>query len=125
MFVRIQLPLRWPIILCFLLLWQQLLSPETHLPSVCLSVCRPAAGSVLQSPAFSKQPGSIVYPVESAERSREVVFSCEAQGSPPPTYRSVTSSPVDSLRPQPGWMPAGANDSIAPAKKRTGGVMTF
>ncbi|XP_075869505.1 contactin-4 isoform X1 [Nelusetta ayraudi] len=46
-----------------------------------------AASGVLQSPVFTKQPGSIVYPVESAERSREVVFSCEAQGTPPPSYR--------------------------------------
>ncbi|KAF3689443.1 Contactin-4 Brain-derived immunoglobulin superfamily protein 2 [Channa argus] len=43
--------------------------------------------SVLQSPAFTKQPGSIVYPVETLEKNREVVFSCEAQGSPPPIYR--------------------------------------
>lgn len=45
--------------------------------------------SVLQSPVFTKQPGSIVYPVETLERNREVVFSCEAQGSPPPIYRWV------------------------------------
>ncbi|TKS71088.1 Contactin-3 Brain-derived immunoglobulin superfamily protein 1 [Collichthys lucidus] len=43
--------------------------------------------SVLQSPVFTKQPGSIVYPVETLEKNREVVFSCEAQGSPPPIYR--------------------------------------
>ncbi|XP_070695548.1 contactin-4 [Pempheris klunzingeri] len=43
--------------------------------------------SVLQSPVFTKQPGSIVYPVETLERNREVVFSCEAQGSPPPIYQ--------------------------------------
>uniref|UniRef100_A0A665W8G3 Contactin 4 n=1 Tax=Echeneis naucrates TaxID=173247 RepID=A0A665W8G3_ECHNA len=46
-----------------------------------------AESSVLQSPVFTKQPGSIVYPVETLERNREVVFSCEAQGSPPPIYR--------------------------------------
>ncbi|KAM4741783.1 contactin-4 isoform 1-T1 [Anableps anableps] len=46
-----------------------------------------AESSVLQSPAFTKQPGSIVYPVETVGNNREVVFSCEAQGSPPPTYR--------------------------------------
>ncbi|XP_028302819.1 contactin-4 isoform X1 [Gouania willdenowi] len=46
-----------------------------------------AESSVLQSPVFTKQPGSIVYPVETMETSREVVFSCEAQGSPPPLYR--------------------------------------
>uniref|UniRef100_A0A665W9F9 Contactin 4 n=1 Tax=Echeneis naucrates TaxID=173247 RepID=A0A665W9F9_ECHNA len=47
----------------------------------------PTESSVLQSPVFTKQPGSIVYPVETLERNREVVFSCEAQGSPPPIYR--------------------------------------
>ncbi|KAL2091480.1 hypothetical protein ACEWY4_013743 [Coilia grayii] len=46
-----------------------------------------AVGSGLQSPVFTKQPGSIVFPVDSLEKSREVVFSCEAQGSPPPFYR--------------------------------------
>uniref|UniRef100_A0A8C7YQD4 Contactin 4 n=1 Tax=Oryzias sinensis TaxID=183150 RepID=A0A8C7YQD4_9TELE len=44
-------------------------------------------GSVLQSPVFTKQPGSIVYPVETVENGREVVFSCEARGSPAPAYR--------------------------------------
>ncbi|KAK7916146.1 hypothetical protein WMY93_011907 [Mugilogobius chulae] len=43
--------------------------------------------AVQQSPMFSKQPGSIVYPVENVEKNREVVFSCEAQASPPPFYR--------------------------------------
>ncbi|XP_061901741.1 contactin-4-like isoform X3 [Entelurus aequoreus] len=46
-----------------------------------------AASTVLQSPVFTKQPGSIVYPVESLEKNREVVFSCEAQASPSPVYR--------------------------------------
>uniref|UniRef100_A0A673CDZ9 Contactin 4 n=1 Tax=Sphaeramia orbicularis TaxID=375764 RepID=A0A673CDZ9_9TELE len=49
--------------------------------------CRPSVSGVLQSPVFTKQPGSIVYPVETVEKNREVVFSCEAQGSPPPLYR--------------------------------------
>ncbi|KAK5934569.1 hypothetical protein CgunFtcFv8_014959 [Champsocephalus gunnari] len=46
-----------------------------------------AGSSILQSPVFTKQPGSIVYPVEIVEKNREVVFSCEAQGNPPPMYR--------------------------------------
>ncbi|XP_041748489.1 contactin-4 isoform X1 [Coregonus clupeaformis] len=46
-----------------------------------------AESSVLQSPVFTKQPGSIVFPVDSQENNREVVFSCEAQGSPSPLYR--------------------------------------
>uniref|UniRef100_A0A8C8G7L2 Contactin 4 n=1 Tax=Oncorhynchus tshawytscha TaxID=74940 RepID=A0A8C8G7L2_ONCTS len=45
------------------------------------------ASSVLQSPVFTKQPGSIVFPVDSQENNRDVVFSCEAQGSPSPLYR--------------------------------------
>lgn len=51
----------------------------------------PTESGVLQSPVFTKQPGSIVYPVETVE-NREVVFSCEAQGSPPPVYRWVCGS---------------------------------
>ncbi|KAL0978657.1 hypothetical protein UPYG_G00173550 [Umbra pygmaea] len=46
-----------------------------------------AESLVLQSPVFTKQPGSIVFPVDSQEKNREVVFSCEAQGTPPPLYR--------------------------------------
>lgn len=46
-----------------------------------------AESGVLLSPVFTKQPGSIVFPVDSLEKNREVVFSCEAQGSPPPLYR--------------------------------------
>ncbi|XP_051932022.1 contactin-4-like isoform X1 [Hippocampus zosterae] len=62
-----------------MLLWK-LLVLQSLMAS--LAVC-----TVLQSPVFTKQPGSIVYPVESMEKSREVVFSCEAQASPPPVYR--------------------------------------
>ncbi|CAB1314719.1 unnamed protein product, partial [Coregonus sp. 'balchen'] len=49
--------------------------------------CAVWQSSVLQSPVFTKQPGSIVFPVDSQENNREVVFSCEAQGSPSPLYR--------------------------------------
>uniref|UniRef100_A0A673N4A2 Contactin-3-like n=1 Tax=Sinocyclocheilus rhinocerous TaxID=307959 RepID=A0A673N4A2_9TELE len=38
-------------------------------------------------PVFTKQPGSIVFPLHLNEPSREVTFSCEAQGHPPPSYR--------------------------------------
>lgn len=38
-------------------------------------------------PVFTKQPGSVVFPVQPGENRREVVFSCEAQGHPPPIYR--------------------------------------
>uniref|UniRef100_A0A8C6P4T4 Contactin 4 n=1 Tax=Nothobranchius furzeri TaxID=105023 RepID=A0A8C6P4T4_NOTFU len=58
-----------------------------------LPVVLPSGGALssincaLQSPVFTKQPGSIVYPVQTVENNREVVFSCEAQGSPPLVYR--------------------------------------
>uniref|UniRef100_A0A8C8LW33 Contactin 4 n=1 Tax=Oncorhynchus tshawytscha TaxID=74940 RepID=A0A8C8LW33_ONCTS len=50
-------------------------------------LCLSLQSSVLQSPVFTKQPGSIVFPVDSQENNRDVVFSCEAQGSPSPLYR--------------------------------------
>lgn len=59
----------------------------------------PAESSVLQSPVFTKQPGSIVYPVETLERNREVVFSCEAQGSPLPMYRWVFDCSISPIPP--------------------------
>ncbi|XP_029361990.1 contactin-4 isoform X2 [Echeneis naucrates] len=42
---------------------------------------------VLLRPMFTKQPGSVVFPLQAGENQREVVFSCEAQGHPPPIYR--------------------------------------
>uniref|UniRef100_A0A8C9YVN5 Contactin 3a, tandem duplicate 1 n=1 Tax=Sander lucioperca TaxID=283035 RepID=A0A8C9YVN5_SANLU len=42
---------------------------------------------VLLRPEFTKQPGSVVFPLQPGENRREVVFSCEAQGHPPPFYR--------------------------------------
>ncbi|XP_027144396.1 contactin-3 isoform X3 [Larimichthys crocea] len=53
-----------------------------------LSLVECLAGSgVLQRPVFTKQPGSVVFPLQPGENRREVVFSCEAQGHPPPFYR--------------------------------------
>uniref|UniRef100_A0A672IRA1 Contactin 3a, tandem duplicate 1 n=1 Tax=Salarias fasciatus TaxID=181472 RepID=A0A672IRA1_SALFA len=46
-----------------------------------------APPGVLLRPAFTKQPGSVVFPIQPGENRREVVFSCEAQGHPPPFYR--------------------------------------
>ncbi|XP_060775259.1 contactin-4-like [Neoarius graeffei] len=46
-----------------------------------------AVDNVMQAPIITKQPGSIVFPMDSLEKSQEVVFSCEAQGQPPPFYR--------------------------------------
>lgn len=51
-----------------------------------LLVLHPGSG-VLLRPMFTKQPGSVVFPIHSGENRREVVFSCEAQGHPPPFYR--------------------------------------
>lgn len=51
-----------------------------------LLVLHPGSG-VLLRPVFTKQPGSVVFPLEPGENRREVVFSCEAQGHPPPFYR--------------------------------------
>ncbi|KAM6925227.1 contactin-4 [Xenentodon cancila] len=46
-----------------------------------------AGSGVLLRPVFTKQPGSVVFPIQPGEIRREVVFSCEAQGHPPPFYR--------------------------------------
>ncbi|XP_057194880.1 contactin-4 isoform X2 [Triplophysa rosa] len=59
-----------------------------------------AAGNTLQSPVFTKQPGSIVFPVDSMEKNKEVVFSCEAQGHPPPFYRWKLNGTL--INPKPG-----------------------
>lgn len=53
---------------------------------VVLLVLHPGSG-VLLRPVFTKQPGSVVFPLQPGENRREVVFSCEAQGHPPPFYR--------------------------------------
>ncbi|XP_043097973.1 contactin-4 isoform X2 [Puntigrus tetrazona] len=58
------------------------------------------AGNTLQSLVFTKQPGSIVFPVDSMEKNREVVFSCEAQGDPAPLYRWKLNGSL--LNPNPG-----------------------
>ncbi|KAJ3602217.1 hypothetical protein NHX12_029976 [Muraenolepis orangiensis] len=55
-------------------------------------------GAAMQSPVFSKQPGSIVYPLEAVEKNREVMFSCEAQGKPPAVYRWKLNGTVISVK---------------------------
>ncbi|CAK6951252.1 contactin-4 [Scomber scombrus] len=53
-----------------------------------LSLVECLAGSgILLRPVFTKQPGSVVFPLQPGENRREVVFSCEAQGHPSPFYR--------------------------------------
>lgn len=46
-----------------------------------------AGSGILLRPTFTKQPGSVVFPLHPGENRREVVFSCEAQGHPAPFYR--------------------------------------
>uniref|UniRef100_A0A672ITX4 Contactin 3a, tandem duplicate 1 n=1 Tax=Salarias fasciatus TaxID=181472 RepID=A0A672ITX4_SALFA len=55
--------------------------------AVLLWLTLPVRSGVLLRPAFTKQPGSVVFPIQPGENRREVVFSCEAQGHPPPFYR--------------------------------------
>ncbi|KAM7412144.1 hypothetical protein PAMA_021886 [Pampus argenteus] len=53
-----------------------------------LSLVECLTGSGVQlRPVFTKQPGSVVFPLQPGENRREVVFSCEAQGHPSPIYR--------------------------------------
>uniref|UniRef100_A0A671SHT7 Contactin-4-like n=1 Tax=Sinocyclocheilus anshuiensis TaxID=1608454 RepID=A0A671SHT7_9TELE len=75
--------------------WSVLIALFFSSLSLCLSV-----GNTLQSTVFTKQPGSIVFPVDSMEKNREVVFSCEAQGDPPPFYRWKLNGSL--LNPKPG-----------------------
>nr|XP_015202788.1 PREDICTED: contactin-4-like isoform X3 [Lepisosteus oculatus] len=45
-----------------------------------------ADSGALNGPAFTQQPSSIVFSVDSLG-NREAVFNCEAEGNPPPLYR--------------------------------------
>uniref|UniRef100_A0A8B9L756 Ig-like domain-containing protein n=1 Tax=Astyanax mexicanus TaxID=7994 RepID=A0A8B9L756_ASTMX len=72
---------------------------------------------VLQGPVFTKQPGSIVFPVDSMEKSREVVFSCEAQGQPPPSYRWKLNGTVLSPKPSSHYSLSGGNLRISRLNK--------
>ncbi|KAJ8409219.1 hypothetical protein AAFF_G00234170 [Aldrovandia affinis] len=76
-----------------------------------------AENSGLQSPTFTKQPGSIVFPVDSMEKSREVVFSCEAQGNPPPTYRWKLNGTVIVPKPGTHYSLSGGNLRISRLNK--------
>uniref|UniRef100_A0A3Q2QQE1 Contactin 3a, tandem duplicate 1 n=1 Tax=Fundulus heteroclitus TaxID=8078 RepID=A0A3Q2QQE1_FUNHE len=68
-------------------MFKELLRTQLDIKSeAVLSVLCPGSG-VLQRPVFTKQPGSVVFPIQPGEIRREVVFSCEAQGHPPPFYR--------------------------------------
>ncbi|KAM9856364.1 contactin-4 [Aulostomus maculatus] len=66
-----------------------------------LSLAESLAGSgVLLRPVFTKQPGSVVFPLQAGENRREVVFSCEAQGHPAPFYRWKLNDSF--IQPRPG-----------------------
>ncbi|XP_014846851.1 PREDICTED: contactin-4-like isoform X2 [Poecilia mexicana] len=68
---------------------------------VLLSLAEYLTGSgVLLRPVFTKQPGSVVFPIQPGENRREVVFSCEAQGHPPPFYRWMLNDSF--ILPMPG-----------------------
>uniref|UniRef100_A0A7N8Y920 Contactin 4 n=1 Tax=Mastacembelus armatus TaxID=205130 RepID=A0A7N8Y920_9TELE len=70
-----------------------------------------------RGPVFTKQPGSIVYPVETQEKNREVVFSCEAQGSPPPIYRWKLNGTEINLRSGAHYSLSGGNLRISHLNK--------
>uniref|UniRef100_H3DCJ7 Contactin 3a, tandem duplicate 1 n=1 Tax=Tetraodon nigroviridis TaxID=99883 RepID=H3DCJ7_TETNG len=59
------------------------------------------SGSAVQlGPVFTKQPGSVVFPLQHGENRKEVVFSCEAQGHPAPFYRWKLNDSF--IHPRPG-----------------------
>ncbi|XP_030623670.1 contactin-4 [Chanos chanos] len=74
-------------------------------------------GNVPLRPVFIKQPGSIVFPLDQSESSREVVFSCEAQGHPPPSYRWKLNDSFISVRPGSRYSLSGGNLRISQLNK--------
>ncbi|XP_039903227.1 contactin-4 isoform X2 [Simochromis diagramma] len=85
---------------------------------VLLSLVERLAGSgVLLRPMFTKQPGSVVFPIRSGESRREVVFSCEAQGHPPPFYRWKLNDSFITPRPGSRYSLMGGNLHIAHLNK--------
>uniref|UniRef100_A0A3P8R724 Contactin 3a, tandem duplicate 1 n=1 Tax=Astatotilapia calliptera TaxID=8154 RepID=A0A3P8R724_ASTCA len=86
---------------------------------VLLSLVERLAGSgVLLRPMFTKQPGSVVFPIRSGESRREVVFSCEAQGHPPPFYRWKLNDSFITPRPGSRYSLMGGNLHIAHLNKQ-------
>ncbi|XP_072541022.1 contactin-4 [Salminus brasiliensis] len=79
--------------------------------------CLAVDSGVLQGPVFTKQPGSIVFPVDSMEKSREVVFSCEAQGQPLPFYRWKLNGTVLNPKPSSHYSLSGGNLRISRLNK--------
>uniref|UniRef100_A0AAY4D3L5 Contactin 4 n=1 Tax=Denticeps clupeoides TaxID=299321 RepID=A0AAY4D3L5_9TELE len=91
---------------------------------VCVCVCVCVCESVqivkfrgLQSPVFTKQPGSIVFPADSMDRNREVVFSCEAEGNPSPIYRWNLNGTIISPKAGSRYSLSGGNLRISQLNK--------
>ncbi|XP_022062287.1 contactin-4 isoform X2 [Acanthochromis polyacanthus] len=83
-----------------------------------LSLVECLAGSgVLLRPVFTKQPGSVVFPIQPGENRREVVFSCEAQGHPPPFYRWKLNDSLILPRPGSRYSLMGGNLRISHLNK--------
>ncbi|KAL7864590.1 hypothetical protein AOLI_G00160100 [Acnodon oligacanthus] len=76
-----------------------------------------AESSVPLKPVFIKQPGSIVFPLHPNDPSREVTFSCEAQGYPPPSYRWKMNDTFISPRPGSRYGVSGGNLRISQLNK--------
>uniref|UniRef100_A0A7N6AWG5 Contactin 3a, tandem duplicate 1 n=1 Tax=Anabas testudineus TaxID=64144 RepID=A0A7N6AWG5_ANATE len=81
-----------------------------------LMVLHPGSG-VLLRPMFTKQPGSVVFPLQPGENRREVVFSCEAQGYPPPFYRWKLNDSFIQPRPGSRYTLVGGNLHISHMNK--------
>ncbi|XP_029010939.1 contactin-4 isoform X2 [Betta splendens] len=85
---------------------------------VLLSLVEYLAGSgVLLRPMFTKQPGSVVFPLQPGGNHREVVFSCEAQGYPPPFYRWKLNDSFIQPRPGSRYSHVGGNLHISRLNK--------
>lgn len=91
------------------LLWKLLLL-------LSLVECLTGSG-VLLKPVFTKQPGSVVFPLQPGENRREVVFSCEAQGHPSPSYRWKLNDSFIMARPGSRYSLMGGNLHISNLNK--------
>ncbi|XP_047234847.1 contactin-4 isoform X2 [Girardinichthys multiradiatus] len=78
--------------------------------------CLAGSGALLR-PVFTKQPGSVVFPIQPGENRREVVFSCEAQGHPPPFYRWKLNDSFIQLIPGSRYSLMGGNLQISNINK--------
>ncbi|XP_054625630.1 contactin-4-like isoform X2 [Dunckerocampus dactyliophorus] len=72
---------------------------------------------VLLRPVFTKQPGSVVFPLQHGKNRREVVFSCEAQGHPLPSYRWRLNDSFIAMTPGSRYSLMGGNLHISHLSK--------